>query len=71
MKKIPLALALALAFTSTQAAEASTALQQAIAGKHRSAEHKARDKYRHPEQTLDFFEVKNDMTVVEIWPSGI
>lgn len=70
MKKISLALVLAIAFTSTQAAEARTPLQQAIAGKHRSAEHKARDKYRHPEQTLEFFEVKNDMTVVEIWPSA-
>jgi predicted methyltransferase len=29
-----------------------------------------RDKYRHPEQTLSFFEVKNSMTVVEIWPGA-
>ena len=70
MKIIPLALLLAAGFTSAQATEAPTALQQAIAGKHRSAEHKARDKYRHPEQTLEFFELKNDMTVVEIWPSA-
>lgn len=70
MKKITLALLLATGLTSAQAANESTALQQVIAGKHRSAEHKARDKYRHPEQTLAFFELKNDMTVVEIWPSG-
>jgi predicted methyltransferase len=44
-------------------------LKQAIAGKHRSPEHKARDKYRHPQQTLEFFEVKKNMTVVEVWPS--
>lgn len=43
-------------------------LNQAIAGKHRAPEHKARDKYRHPEQTLAFFDVKNNMTVVEVWP---
>jgi predicted methyltransferase len=44
------------------------ALQKAINGKHRSAEHKHRDPYRHPEQTLAFFDVKEDMTVVEISP---
>ena len=30
----------------------------------------ARDKYRHPAQTLAFFGVQPDMTVLEIWPSG-
>jgi len=29
-----------------------------------------RDVYRHPAETLDFFGVKPDMTVVEIWPGG-
>lgn len=46
----------------------STSLQTVLEGQHRSEEHKARDPYRHPEKTLEFFEVKNDMTVVEIWP---
>ncbi|MEQ1485367.1 methyltransferase [Methyloglobulus sp.] len=44
------------------------ALQQIIDGKHRSEENKHRDQYRHPEQTLAFFDVKEDMTVVEISP---
>ena len=43
-------------------------IQRAITGKQRSAEHKARDQYRHPQQTLTFFDVKDNMTVVEIWP---
>jgi predicted methyltransferase len=30
----------------------------------------ARDRYRHPAQTLAFFGVRPDMTVIEIWPSG-
>jgi len=68
MKKILWALLLAISFLSTQAGGDSTALQKAIAGKQRSAEHKARDEYRHPQQTLEFFDVKDDMTVVEIWP---
>ena len=68
MKKILWALLLAISFSSSQAVGDSTALQRAIAGKQRSAEHKARDQYRHPQQTLEFFDVKENMTVVEIWP---
>lgn len=47
-----------------------SALRQALDGTHRSAENKARDRYRHPEQTLSFFEVDPSMTVVEIWPGA-
>ena len=68
MKKIVSALLLAFGFSSLQAAEDLTSLQRAIAGNQRSAEHKARDKYRHPQQTLEFFDVRENMTVVEIWP---
>jgi predicted methyltransferase len=68
MKKILSALLLAISFSSLQAAEDLTSLQRAIAGNQRSAEHKARDKYRHPQQTLEFFDVRDNMTVVEIWP---
>jgi len=46
----------------------SSSLAQAIASEHRSAEHKARDLYRHPEQTLAFFDVQDTMTVIEVWP---
>lgn len=45
-------------------------LAKIIAGTHRSAENKARDVYRHPLETLQFFGLRNDMTVVEIYPSG-
>ena len=34
----------------------------------RSESNIARDTYRHPEQTLAFFEIKPDMTAIEIWP---
>ncbi|WP_339898355.1 methyltransferase [uncultured Gilvimarinus sp.] len=30
----------------------------------------ARDEYRHPAETLTFFGIEPDMTVVEIWPGG-
>ncbi len=54
--------------TLVKANDNSASLEQVISGKQRSSEHKARDKYRHPQQTLEFFEVKENMTVVEIWP---
>ena len=41
-----------------------------LAGDHRSAENRARDKYRHPAETLGFFGLQPDSTVVEIWPGG-
>jgi predicted methyltransferase len=70
MKKILWALLLAIGFSSVQADEDSTSLQRAISGKQRSEDHKDRDKYRHPLQTLEFFDVKDNMTVVEIWPGA-
>jgi predicted methyltransferase len=45
-------------------------LAQAVASEHRSAANKARDEYRHPQQTLEFFGLKPTMTVVEITPGG-
>ncbi len=45
-------------------------LRDALGGAHRSAENKARDQYRHPEETLLFFGLRQDMTVVELWPGG-
>lgn len=48
----------------------AAAVDAAIAGAHRSAENKARDEFRHPRQTLEFFGFRSDMTVVEIWPGS-
>jgi hypothetical protein len=42
--------------THTHKATASVqALEKAVAGDHRSAKNKARDEYRHPVKTLEFF----------------
>jgi predicted methyltransferase len=46
------------------------ALTAAINSPSRPADEVARDKYRHPLETLTFFGLKPDMTVVEIWPGG-
>ena len=45
-------------------------LKAVVNGDQRSAQNKARDKYRHPVQTLAFFGIRPNMTVVELWPAG-
>jgi predicted methyltransferase len=52
-----------------QAAD-TAALQAAVDGNWRSAEHRARDVYRHPLATLQFFGMRPDMTVIELSPGG-
>jgi predicted methyltransferase len=51
-------------------AEVSAELAAAIAGPQRSAENRARDVWRHPGETLSFFGIRPEMTVVEISPGG-
>ena len=43
-------------------------LLSSINGEHRSPENKLRDQFRHPKQTLTFFGIKSNMSVIEIWP---
>jgi predicted methyltransferase len=45
-------------------------VQEILAMPHRSAENRARDKYRHPAETLAFFGIKESDIVVEITPGG-
>jgi predicted methyltransferase len=45
-------------------------LQWAVAGRWRMGAETARDVWRHPVETLEFFGVKNTDTVVEIYPGG-
>jgi predicted methyltransferase len=45
-------------------------LDKAIAGDWRDPANVARDKYRHPRETLAFFGIRRDMTVIEIWPAA-
>lgn len=45
-------------------------LDRVLAGDHRSAANRARDAWRHPRETLEFFGLRQDMTVLEIWPGG-
>lgn len=50
--------------------DSATLLKEAVAGSWRSDANKARDQYRHPVQTLQFFGIKPDMTVIELDPGG-
>ena len=45
-------------------------MQEILNGAWRSDANKARDVYRHPAETLAFFDVSPHSTVLEIWPGG-
>ena len=61
---------LMLAVLSAQTVSADAALEKAATGAHRSDTNIQRNASRHPVETLTFFGLKADMTVVEIWPGG-
>jgi predicted methyltransferase len=52
------------------ARDAAAMLDDILAGSHRDPNNAARDRYRHPKETLLFFGIRPDMTVVEVWPSA-
>ncbi|MFB3060267.1 MAG: class I SAM-dependent methyltransferase [Candidatus Binatia bacterium] len=43
-------------------------IRATLSASHRSAKNRARDRYRHPAETLVFFGLADDMTVVEVAP---
>lgn len=45
-------------------------IEDAVASEFRTDEEKSRDVWRHPVETLNFFEIQPSDTVVEIWPGG-
>ncbi|HEX3430952.1 MAG TPA: hypothetical protein VHT03_08700 [Rhizomicrobium sp.] len=59
---------LATAGTAAPSEGSLALLQKAVSGDWRSAAHKARDQYRHPVETLQFFGLEPDMTVIELQP---
>ena len=70
MKRLILAALLAAgAMSATGAVQADDALKAVIGGEHRTA-NAARDGARHPYETLTFFGIKPNMTVVELVPGG-
>lgn len=55
---------------TVRAQDTGALLDRAISGEHRSETNRLRDQYRHPRETLLFFGLRPDMTVVEIWPAN-
>ena len=64
------ALAAALALAPLPALAADAALSAATAPAHREAANVARDTYRHPVESLEFWGLKPGMTVIEVAPGG-
>ena len=51
-------------------ATADAAIARVVAGDWRTPANVLRDKYRHPAETLGFFGVREDQTVLEVWPGA-
>ncbi|MFW2830447.1 class I SAM-dependent methyltransferase [Sphingomonas sp. ID0503] len=65
------AIAVSLAVPAAAAeVKVTPAIAAAVAGPARTDADKARDRYRHPAETLSFFEVKPGQSVVELYPGG-
>ena len=62
--------AAAAAAANAPPADVTHALEAAVKGPQRTPANTARDKYRHPGQTLAFFGIRPDMRVIEVLPGG-
>lgn len=67
---LPVLICLSLASISFSASADLEGLQAAVDAEHRTADEKARDKFRNPAETLAFFGVEPDMAVAEISPGN-
>lgn len=74
MKLLPAPLIAAFALLASACATPGTrltpSLDGVISGAHRTPAYVERDRYRHPSETLRFFGLKPNQTVVEVWPGG-
>ncbi|TGD71620.1 methyltransferase [Mangrovimicrobium sediminis] len=74
MKPAAATLALSLFVAAAPVSAASSveeSIEKAATAGHRSAENIARNQYRHPVETLSFFGLEPDMTVIEISPGSL
>jgi predicted methyltransferase len=67
---LTVATSMAAAPTSQTSGADLVKLKAIVDGPERPAANKVRDKYRHPVETLAFFGIRPNMTVVELWPFG-
>ncbi len=59
-----------VALIGLSGAASATTLDEALKNDLRQAASMERDKYRHPGETLSFFGVDGQKTVIELWPGG-
>ncbi|MFT4435160.1 class I SAM-dependent methyltransferase [Caballeronia sp. 15715] len=70
MRRVFLALPAAMLLASCATPTAPISLDTAIAAPYRGEKAQARDVYRHPKETLEFFGLAPDQSVLEIAPGG-
>lgn len=70
MRVAPIAISILLLGAPAAAQSSPRAIAAAVADPHRAPANRARDRYRHPVETLSFFDVRPDQTVVEYNPGG-
>lgn len=69
MRQLLVLLTLSLSLAAPAHADDVT-LETAANGAHRAPANIARNAWRHPAETLEFFGIRPDMTVVEVWPGS-
>ncbi len=69
-RAIPMLLPASLLAVGLSAGAQPFSLEELIAGDHRSEANIARNDFRNPAETLEFFGLEPDMTVIEIHPAG-
>jgi predicted methyltransferase len=70
LTRVALLVGTVFALSQTIALADTASLEAAAKSGHRTTENRARNQTRHPVETLEFFGVRDDMTVVEISPGG-
>jgi predicted methyltransferase len=69
MQKINYLFILLLVVTASMSQADDVNWDELLTNPARSQENRARDVYRHPRETLEFFEIAPDQAVLEVWPT--
>ncbi|MEM9398345.1 MAG: methyltransferase [Pseudomonadota bacterium] len=70
MRSLPLLFCVSVCLCFPVLSHAALDWETALDGDHRTGTNSDRDVFRHPKETLEFFGLKEDMTVVELAPGG-
>lgn len=70
MNKISKIMLVAIVASCTALTSVADSLKSVVSGDHRTEKNVIRDVYRNPQETLAFFGINEEMTVIENWPGG-